>query len=719
MAIIQKIRERSGFAIGAIALGLALFVVGGDLLGPNSFLLGNRMPTVGKIAGNEITLEDFNKDLEVFKQNYTLSSGKTPTENELASIRENAWNYLIFKNAFVTEFDKLSLLVTDKELVQMVQGDSLFISPQVKAIPIFINQQTGKFDKQQVVQYFQLVDKLPEPRRSEQKFAWKKFEDDLRNERMRLKYENLFRHTTYVTQAEAQREYQNQNTKAAAEYVYVPFASIVDSTIKVTDDQVKAYLNENKAKYKDRAFESRNLEYVAFDVAPSSEDTLAFSQELKSLAKSLAVAQDDSTFAKGNSDASPNPVPFEFLSLDKIPSVFFSKEAVLLKGGIYGPFLEGKNFRIFKVSDVKDDSTYYVRAAHILIKWTSNSDKDKAEAKEKANDILKQIKEGAAFEEMAKKHGSDGTKDIGGDLGFFGRGKMVKPFEEAVFAINDPKLLPNLVETQFGYHIVKVTHPKTNKKYKLAVVERILEAGDATRDVVYKKAEKLVSEAKTTEQFKAAIKKDPSLVLLKAERVNATASQISNITNARELIRWAFADATKMNSVSPVFDIPEQSKFVLATVTGKTEKDVVDLELFREEATQEIRKKIKAERIVAKLNSGAKDLNSIAEKYGKEALVSNASDLSMNSFALGSTGFNPFSIGAVFGLKKDQISKPIIDETGVFVLKVTGTTPASSIADYTLYKNQLTQSLAGRATFMVGEAVKKASNIEDLRYKFF
>ncbi|TAF67532.1 MAG: peptidylprolyl isomerase [Cytophagales bacterium] len=712
MAIISKIRQRLGVAVGVIAVGLVLFIVGGDILGPNSVLMGRGTQYVGTIAGERITLKEFNDQLETLRQNYTISTGQSPNEETLNALREQAWNFLIFKKAYQKEFDRLGIVVTDEELKQMVLGDSAFIHPQVRAE--FTDPKTGIFNRVLLVEYLKNLEKMP----AERRLAWKNFEESLRQDRLRSKYENIMRVSNYVTKAEAEKEYRNQNTKAEVEYVYIPFASIVDSTIKVTDEQLKEYLEQNKNKYKDRAIETRTIEYITFDISPSPQDSASFYKEIKDLAKQLAVSTSDSTFAITNSDI--NTIPYTFVSVDKLPLSFFQEVPTLLKGGVYGPFVEGrKNYKIFKVTDVKEDTNFYARASHILVKPASTSDKDKEIAREKAEKILKEIQDGASFTEMARKHSQDeSNRDKGGDLGFFGRGRMVKSFDAAVFDVEDQiKVIPKIVETEFGYHIIKVTHPKTNKLYKLAVVERILEPSDATRDAAYRKAEELVSKITAPEQFKAAVAKNPSLVLKRADKMLSNATFVNDIPNAREVVRWAFNDA-KVNSISPVITLQEQNQYLIATLVAMTEKDKLDIDFFREELTAEVRKKIKAERILAKVPKTGTPTE-IAKTYGKDAIFNTANDVALGANVFGNVGYNPLAIGYSLGLKAGQQTAAFADETGVFVIKLKKITPAVDVADYSQYKNNLLQSLLARTAFLVNEAIKEAAAIVDERYKFY
>ena len=148
MALINKIREKSGVAVTVIAISLILFMVGGDLLGPNS-LLGDSKQVVGEIAGKEINIKDFQSRVDGFRQNYEAQSGRSLNEGELASLRDQAWNQFVVDIAYKKQYDKLGLAVTDEELYDMVQGNH--ISPSI--LQAFSDPTTGRFDKNAVINY--------------------------------------------------------------------------------------------------------------------------------------------------------------------------------------------------------------------------------------------------------------------------------------------------------------------------------------------------------------------------------------------------------------------------------------------------------------------------------------------------------------------------------------------------------------------------------------
>ncbi|MHA4742508.1 peptidylprolyl isomerase [Dyadobacter sp. MSC1_007] len=705
MALINKIREKSGIAVTVIAISLILFMVGGDLLGPNSMLGGDNNQTVGEIAGKEINIKDFQSRVDGFRQNYEAQSGRSLGENELASLRDQAWNQFVVDIAYKKQYDKLGLTVTDEELYDMVQGNH--VSPSI--LQAFSDPTTGRFDKNAVINYLKNLKTLP----LEQQKSWENFEKSLREERTRAKYENLLRLSTYTPKALAEKEHIAQNTKATLRYLYVPYFSVVDTTIKVTDAQLSEYLAAHRKEYK--GTDTRSIEYVTFPVQPAKDDSAALYTEIKELARGLATAQSDSAFAAMNSDI-PLPINQSYATMtDQL------KEAVktFVPGGVYGPYREGNTYYIYKYGGTRTDTVASAKASHILIRAENQSDSAKTAARVKAEGILAQIKAGANFEALAATSSADpGSAQRGGDLGYFqNNGAMVKPFEEAVFSATAPGLIPRLVESQFGFHIIKVTAPKSNTLYRIAAIGKTIAPSQATRDEAYRKADEFANTVKTKEQFEEAVKKNKALVLATANRIPESATNVNAIQNAREIVRWAFNKDTEPSNVSPVFETEEQ--YVVAVLTGKSDAKDVKVDDFRDELTTKVRNQIKAEQITAKLKGATGNLEEIAKKYGAGALVETANDISLATGFLTSAGFDPIALGKGFGLKAGQKSGVFTGENGVFIMELVNKTEAPKIADYTQYKTQLTQSLESRMSYLVNEAIRENAKIEDHRAKFF
>ncbi|GAB4040675.1 peptidylprolyl isomerase [Spirosoma jeollabukense] len=706
MSVINKIRERSGLAVGIIAVSLILFIVGGDLLGGRSLLFGGNQQEVGKIAGQSIDYQEFNAKVDELRAQFEQQSGRAPADQDLAQIREQAWNQMLFEIAYQKEFDKLGLKVSQEELVDMVQGNN--ISPAVRQA--FTDPQTGVFNKSSIIDYLKKLKNQP----IQQQQAWASFEKNLTSQRLRDKYEGLIRLSSFATTAEAQKEYQAQNSKADVKFLFIPYYTINDTTVKVTDSQLQDYLSKHKDEYP--GTDSRSIQYVTFSVAPSKEDSASLYNQIKSLARGLGSAQNDSAFARQNSDV---PVPL-YMTAGEMPEQLRASIPTFSPGGIYGPFREGNTYFIYKYGGTKKDTNFTARASHILIQTKGLADSAKVAARNRAESILKQIQGGASFEALAQTNSQDGSAQVGGDLGYFkNNGQMVKPFESAVFGATSAGLIPRLVETEFGYHIIKVTQPKTNVLYRIAAIGKSITPSQTTRDEALRKADQFASEVQTKEAFDAKVKEDKSLVVATADRITEGAQQINALTGSevRQVIRWAFNDKTELNSVSEPFEIGDQ--YVIAVLTNKTDKDNVSVNDYRTELTAKVRNELKGQQILAKLGNPSGTLESIAQKYGAGALVESAEGINLATGFLRSAGVDPVALGKAFGLKPGKRSKPFVGEGGVLMMETTNLTPAPAIADYALYKTQIQQNNTSRISLYINEAIKEAAKVEDRRAKFY
>jgi peptidyl-prolyl cis-trans isomerase D len=525
-----------------------------------------------------------------------------------------------------------------------------------------------------------------------------------------LKYENLIVKTNYVTEAEGERDYHNQNDVAEVKYLYVPFFSVSDSTIKVTDGDLKGYYEKNKKKYKVDL--SRNMSYVTIPLVATAEDSLAIRQELERLKVSFATTTEDSAYATNNSDGKN---AFEKVAPSKLPTFLASQKENLIAGTILGPLMDGSNYKLVKVVAVGEDTIGTAKASHILIKWDKDTPEEKAKAKEKATKILKEIKGGADFAAKAREFGTDGTASKGGDLGYFTSGQMVKPFEDAVFKAKKTGLLPELTETTFGYHIISVTEVKNNTAYTIATIEREITPSEATQNEAFRKADTFASGLSGVDAFKEKATKE-GLIVYDANEVSTTERRVNNLGEARQMVTWLFRDA-KNGKVSTVFDL--ENNYVVAVMTGETDAGFKPLEKIKDEITPMVKNELKGKAIIEKLAAQKGSLEEIAKAFGSDATVNTVNDLKLNGNALGTIGFDPTAVGAAFSLEGGKTTKPFAGENGVFIIEMKNKTVAPGMQEYATFKNQALQAMNGRVAYNVSEAFKDAAEIKDKRYKFY
>lgn len=332
MALIGILRNKMGkVLVGLLALVMIAFV-GGEFftsLGPNA----QQDQDIGEIAGQSISNAEFQNKVDELSYNFAINTGRNPLQQETDQIRNQAWNALILEKAYGDQFDDLGIVVSNAELVDMVQGSN--ISPQIRQF--FADPQTGQFSKENVTAFLGSLQQAS----AQQRNSWISFERSLVPSRKVEKYTNLFTKTNYVTKYEAKDEYTNQSATATVDYMYVPFLSVSDSSVNATDSELQDYLDAHESEFQ-RA-ETRSLSYIVFDIKPSSADSAIVAGEVEDLKMSLASATNDSSFVVINSD---DPYPYITYTADNLPDSLLGKEV----GYVSSPVIVNGSYEFYKLS---------------------------------------------------------------------------------------------------------------------------------------------------------------------------------------------------------------------------------------------------------------------------------------------------------------------------------------------------------------------------------
>ena len=730
MSVLANIRNRTGLLLAVIAGGIFLFLIQ-DALRSATNMFGPQQNVVGEIAGETIETERFNALVNQFSNNYSQQQQKSPDENAMRSIRDQAWKQLIVEVAYTKEYENLGIVVTkgdnESEEVDMIQGR--FIHPQIQQQ--FTNPETGQFDKQKLIQVLQNLADAPE---DQQEYVqnWKNFEASLFQERQRSKYENLMLKSSYVTTAEAKRNYAAERDSAKVAYLYIPFNNIADSTIAVSDTELKSYLNENAKQFEVEA--GRSFDYVAFTVQPSPEDINNTREKTLALKASFLSAENDTNFVRTRAD---NATPPRYMSYAELPYTLKGDSLALSNTDtIFGPYFENKKFTLYHIAEYKkSDTTKKATASHILVRNTTPEgqpldETQLAESKAKAESLLARALAGEDFAELAKAESADGSAAKGGDLGEFKTGQMVKPFQDAVFKAKSNGVINEVIESQFGFHIINVTSKavidEIKPTYLVATIDKELYASRETRNNIYKTATSFWKNCNGTEAgFQAAVEADSSLNKEEAKNIVATALTFGRIQKGRQVVSWAYDDETSKGDVSEIFRLDDA--FIVATITNSREKGKASVEDVREELEIAVRKQKKADEIVKVFeahNSGDfhERMDAINASKGAGFATKNFQDLSINlkSNYVSGLGNEPIFVGTAFGMKADSWSEKIVGENGVYIVELKKKIETPEIADYTQQKTALAAQAGGYfAKSGIEKVIEQNSNVKDYRYKFY
>lgn len=702
MALIKEIRQRTGLAVGVIAGGLILFMLGGDLLSPSSNILGSNQNIVGEIAGEEISYEEYVAKVEEVKAGYQQRTGRVPSEVEMFTVREQAWQTMIVERVFNEEYEKLGLTVSDAELVDMVQGKNIVAELRQQ----LVNPQTGEFDKNQLVTFLQSLE-TADP--AQQAF-WAQQERLFADSRLRIKYDNLMATSEYATSVEAKLEYKAANSLADVSLLYIPYTAINDSDVTLEESELTAYLKKNQSKFK--TGNTANLEYVSFSILPSGIDSADVITRINELTEELKTAENDSLFVVRNSETQ-TPF-FTFAPGDPLPANLTNNVGEVVSGQTYGPFVTpNSSYVTYKVTS-QYEGTPRIRASHILFSTQGLDSATILQVKAQAEQVLGDVKANGNFAVAAQQYGQDGTAQNGGDLGWFAKEDFVEPFANAAYAAKSVGLLNDLVETEYGFHIIEVTEMPKSTYTKIATIELELVASDATRNEAFRNADTFAAEAGNRGEFTEKAE-EAGYRIIQANNLDAGSRNLNNIQNAREVVRWSFSEASE-DEVSPVFEL--DTYYLVATLVNKKEEGDATLADVREQVELLVRNEKKAEMIIEKLK-GKTTLAEMQGVYPNEASINEIPDLKLSAAVIPGIGFAPRAIGSVFGLTSGQMTMPIQEDIGVMVAKLNTLNPAAEIGDYSNFQGQLTQNASQRTTYQVMMALQELADVKDFRYKFF
>lgn len=699
MGIMGFLRNKAGVII-IIAIGVAIvaFLLS-DAIRSGQGFIADSQSEVGKVAGEAISYKDFNEKVEQNSQQFKAQMGSLNSQMT-SYVVENTWNQTVSGIILKQQTGKLGLTVGQAELF-----DLLFDNPSAQVKQIFTNQQTGAFDRASAINSRKSADTDPT---GQLKTQWVALEDNVQQQRINEKYINLVKNGVYVNSLDAKDDYTNRNKLVNFEYAFTDYAAVPDAEVKITDADYSDYYEKNKYKFKN-ATETRTFEYVAFDAAPSKQDTLDTKVKMEKITAGLRTTNNDSLFVAINSDTK---TPISYQKKGQLEPALDSVMFTAGVGFIYGPYFSNGAYKVAKLLDsrVSPDS---VKARHILLNPANEGGVDKALAK--ADSLKKLIQGGADFAKLAAQYGTDGSKDKGGDLGTFGRGAMIPAFENAVFNGSVGQLM--IVNTQFGVHLINIENQiGSSKVVKIAVVDKSLAPSSSTEQAAYQKAQSFLSNVSNLSQFEENAQK-AKLNKLVGSDVGPLQTSLPGLEDARNLIRWVYkSDEGKVSE--EIFDIGD--KYVVAVLTKVKPEGTLSLEDVKKQMEPEVKKAVQAKVLLAKFEkatAGATNLAQVAQKLG--AQITPVENVVFANPVIPGVAQENKVIGAIFGSQPNKLSKVIEGDRGVYVYTVKSFTNPPALTNMLRVKEQLEQTISQQVDASVFEVLRKKAKIEDNRSKFY
>jgi len=702
MAILGNLRKNSFVLIAVIGMALFAFVIAGVFDGS-----GFQSPDpIGKVNGEELSINDFRNQMDVLKKSYNF--------NDLQALT-TAWDESIRSKLLEQQIDELGLGSSTDHLEYFLSQSPSFNSDQR-----FLND-AGFFD---INKFSNFIAELKEIN-PESYVQWSNQEKQFNDQIKVNTYLNLVASGLNSTFFEGRNLYERSNSIADISFVKIPYSTINDSLVSVSNSEISKYIKDNPEDFEQKS--TRDINYVIFSESPSAQDESDLRNKMNNLLNERSeynqVSKLNETlpgflstgdlefFLSENSDIPYDSIyrPKGFYSSDHAQMIFN-----LENNNTYGPYIDGDFLKISKMINKKSNGN--VRASHILISYNGAQGaspqitRTKDEARNEANRILKLARSNSdSFSSYALEFSDGPSKTNGGDLGFFQEGTMVKPFNDYVFSNRVGRI--GLVETDFGFHVIKVVAKEDVVLVGTLALKNI--PSERTSDSIFNIASKFeIDLADTSDINKTANNLDFEVKNLTS--IGELDHDLPNMTSQRRLVQWLFEPETNVNDYRR-FDL-SSGGYVIVQLTEKNQEGLMSPGLASLSVLPILKNKKKA-KIIFNENKSFNTLEELASNNGLE--IQNVSALNQSTPIVAQAGFEPKVIGNAFRLDIEGTSSLFEGETGVYMIKLNSFKSAEEIENYSAFENQLTNKIRTNLDFNVVQSLKKSADISDNRSEYY
>ena len=702
MAILGNLRKNSFVLIAVIGMALFAFVIAGVFDGS-----GFQSPDpIGKVNGDELSITDFRNQMDLLKKSYNFNDLQALTSAWDESIRTKLLEQQIDELGIGTSIDHLEFFLSQ--------------SPSFSSDERFVND-AGQFDINKFSNFIAEIKEI----NPQSYLQWSSQENQF-NEQIKVNtYFNLIASGLNSTFYQGKNQYFNSNSIADISFVKIPYSIISDSLVSVKNSEISKYIKENPVDFEQKS--TRDISYVTFTESPSNQDEMDLRNKMNSLLNDrneynqvsklnetlpgFLTTDDLEFFLTENSDVEYDSVyrPKGFYSSEHAQMIFN-----LNNNNTYGPYVDGDFLKISKMLDKKKNGN--VRASHILVSYNGSQGSNpqitrtKSEARTEANRILRLVRSNPDnFSSYALEFSNGPSKNNGGDLGFFQEGAMVKPFNDFVFTNRVGRT--GLVETDFGYHVIKVVAKEDVVKVGTLALRNI--PSERTSDSIFNIASKFEIDLASTSNINDTAK-NLDFEVKSLNSIGELDHDLPDMESQRRLVQWLFNEETNINDYKR-FDL-SSGGYVIVQLTEKNEDGLMSPGLASINVLPILKNKKKAKIIIDK-NRKYKSLEEIASNNNLE--INNVSALNQSTPIVAQAGFEPKVIGTAFGLEINGISSLVEGESGVYMIKLNALKDPEEIESYSAFENQLTNKLRTNLDFNIIQSLKNSADISDNRKGYY
>jgi peptidyl-prolyl cis-trans isomerase D len=700
MSVIQRIRDKGAWIVFAIiALALIAFILQDSSLSRGNMFTNTT--TIGKVNGEKIERTDFETNMELINQ---ANGGQITREQLIPSV----WNMMVEQKVMQQEYNKLGLAFTGRELSDLLFGNN----PPQWFVQAFTDPNTGQMDMNRARQAITQLKKSTGPEAEQFQAAYLQPTID---QALRQKYQALVTGAIYVPKWMAEKTNADNSAIASVSYVSVPYATIADNTIKITDDEINAYVKKHSAEFESKE-ETRSVSYLTFDAYASQQDTAAVYNQLVKLKSEFSATTDPKSFVVSKGSEIPFYENYVTKSNLKIPAADTVRS--LGVGQVYGPYVDGNNLTLAKMISKRTlpDS---VKVRHLLVKTADRGQPVLADsiAKRRIDSAVTAIQGGADFATLVQTISDDpGSKTTKGEYDFSSNqfGTISKEFAETAFygSVGTKKVVKVENAQYAGYHYIEVLdQKKIEEGYQIAYISKPIIPSNETVSAASTAAAQFAATSKSKKDFDAnaaKLKKTP----LEAADVRENDYTVGTLGSNRNFVRWIYE--SEAGDVSEPTELGD--RYVVAIITAVNKPGTMSAAAARSQVEPILRNEKKAQQIIAKIKGTT--LEAVASSVA--STVQRADSLSFQAPFIANVGNEPKIVGAAFNKNiAGKISEAIAGNTGVFVVRGESVAAKASLTDINSVRQMTEQNLKSQAGYRAMGALRLAADVKDNRFKFY
>ena len=700
MATLEKIRSKGLLLLIVVGLALVVFIVG-DLVNSGSTYFQENSANVAVINGDKVKIRDYAEKMEQFNDVVKLQYGNNINDEMMEQIRQMVWESTVTEKVIGDDCAEIGMMVTKNELADMLVGNN--ISPMMMNNQMFFNE-NGQFDVNIVKQFISMLDSedasqnIPYEQLRLYRNYWRYWEHAIKTNRLQEKYTNLLSAALVVNSLEAKYAYDNAKVSADAVYAMKNYFAIADSTINVTDAEIKARYNEKKEQFKQK--QSADVKYIVVDIKPSAEDFAEVEKWINDLKEEFTTTEEVADVVNSNSDVQYRG---ENLVKEQIDADFQEFAFAGKAGEVMGPIFVDNTYKMARIIENGINSIDSVNLSNMYLR------RETAEATQAlADSIMDAVKKGADFAELAKTHSLLQNAANGGEIGWVSEMGLEKKIATPAFSTP----VKGMFQVKEGNDIILFRVNQLGQKVvkaKVAVLARSVDATSRTQATLYNNLKQFIVDNNTIEKLEAEAANN-GYVVMSAKNLDINATTINNVKKAREAVRWAFEN--KEGAISDIFEVENQ--IIAVAVDKHNAEGYRSIESLRPQLLSELRNEKKGDVIMAEMNG-----KTMEQLTAEGFRIDTVRNINFASTYAGAIGNEPSLFARVATAEVEKESAPIKGNTGAYIFKVINKNEEAKPYNEKEEMVMLQTREAYMNSYLSIEALKEAANIEDMRYKYY